>query len=156
MMVLLNLKQHATNSVGPKEIRQKRQHTVSSLLPKGWVGHIPNIYNNNKMHILSKIMSGRWGIKMGIHHVDMINVYRMAFVAGVKNAAPIVHQLLRTLLLSKRFYRVRIPFNTAANLGVNSIKAALHHSAVLQNCILFLMRKVIIDFGSCTSNYYNI
>lgn len=42
---------------------------------------------------------------MGIHYVDVMNVYRVAFVAGVANAAPIVHQLLRTFLLSKKLYR---------------------------------------------------
>lgn len=61
--LMLVLKQHAIILVRNEEIKQRRQSAVSSLLPEGWVGDTPDIYN--KMYILSKLMWGMWGTNNG-------------------------------------------------------------------------------------------
>lgn len=85
--------------------------------------------------------SVRWrqagaGQNMGL---GMMTVHRAAFSADVTNAAPIEHQLLRNSAEWEIFIQSLNSFNTAANLGLNSIKAALHHSVVLQRYIVFRM-----------------
>lgn len=128
------------NSVGYKRIKQSRQHTVSSLLPNGWQ---ENVYSQQDIASRS----------LGTNDGHPLCGYDECLQDGIccwrhQCSSHIVHQLLRTFLLSKRLSRVRIP---STLLQTNSIKAALHHSAVLQNCILFLMIKVGIHFGSCAS-----
>lgn len=55
----MNLNQYAINSVVAEEIKHRRQHTVSSLLPEGQAGDMHDVYSGNKLHIFREIMSGR-------------------------------------------------------------------------------------------------